>query len=390
MISNRIAAKLSSGSMIRKMFEEGNRLKTIYGADNVFDFSIGNPDLEPPQEVIDAISSYAAEDIPGKHSYMSNSGYLSTRRAVADKLTRTSSVTVEADAICMTVGAAGAMNAVLRAVLDPGDEVIILAPFFMEYMSYIDNHNGIPVIVPTIINTFMPDLDKISAAVTSKTKAIIINSPNNPSGVVYSAEVLDRLNALLLAQDHVIHVISDEPYVDLIYDGAVTPCSLDHFDNVIVCYSWSKSLSLPGERIGYTAVSPKHADYEPLCAAVIMCNRILGSVNAPAFFQKIIERTIDARVDISNYEYRRNLLYDIVTRAGFTCSKPAGALYLFVKSPADDIEFAAQCAKYNLLVVPGSAFFCPGYFRLAFCVSENTIRGSEKAFMAAGKDYRLI
>ena len=390
MISNRIAAKLSSGSMIRKMFEEGNRLKTIYGADNVFDFSIGNPDLEPPQEVIDAISSYAAEDIPGKHSYMSNSGYLSTRRAVADKLTRTSSVTVEADAICMTVGAAGAMNAVLRAVLDPGDEVIILAPFFMEYMSYIDNHNGIPVIVPTIINTFMPDLDKISAAVTSKTKAIIINSPNNPSGVVYSAEVLDRLNALLLAQDHVIHVISDEPYVDLIYDGAVTPCSLDHFDNVIVCYSWSKSLSLPGERIGYTAVSPKHADYEPLCAAVIMCNRILGSVNAPAFFQKIIERTIDARVDISNYEYRRNLLYDIVTRAGFTCSKPAGALYLFVKSPADDIEFSAQCAKYNLLVVPGSAFFCPGYFRLAFCVSENTIRGSEKAFMAAGKDYRLI
>ena len=390
MISNRIAAKLSSGSMIRKMFEEGNRLKTIYGADNVFDFSIGNPDLEPPQEVIDAISSYAAEDIPGKHSYMSNSGYLSTRRAVADKLTRTSSVTVEADAICMTVGAAGAMNAVLRAVLDPGDEVIILAPFFMEYMSYIDNHNGIPVIVPTIIDTFMPDLDKIAAAVTPRTKAIIINSPNNPSGVVYPAEVLDRLNALLLAQDHVIHVISDEPYVDLIYDGAVTPCSLDHFDNVIVCYSWSKSLSLPGERIGYTAVSPKHADYEPLCAAVIMCNRILGSVNAPAFFQKIIERTIDARVDISNYEYRRNLLYDIVTRAGFTCSKPAGALYLFVKSPADDIEFAAQCAKYNLLVVPGSAFFCPGYFRLAFCVSENTIRGSEKAFMAAGKDYRLI
>ena len=390
MISNRIAAKLSSGSMIRKMFEEGNRLKTLYGADHVFDFSIGNPDLEPPQEVKDAISSYAAEVIPGKHSYMSNSGYLSTRRAVADKLTRTSSVTVDADAICMTVGAAGAMNAVLRAVLDPGDEVIILAPFFMEYMSYIDNHNGVPVIVPTIQDTFLPDLDRIAAAITPKTKAIIINSPNNPSGVVYSADVLDRLNACLLAQDHVIHVISDEPYVDLIYDGAVTPCSLDHFTNVIVCYSWSKSLSLPGERIGYTAVSPKHKDYEQLCAAVIMCNRILGSVNAPAFFQKIIERTIDARADISNYEYRRNLLYDIVTRAGFTCTKPAGALYLFVKSPADDLEFAALCAKYNLLVVPGSAFSCPGYFRLAFCVSESTIRGSEMAFMSVGKDYRLI
>ena len=390
MISNRIASKLSSGSMIRKMFEEGNRLKAIYGADNVFDFSIGNPDLEPPKEVIDAIMAYAAADIPGKHSYMSNSGYLSTRKAVADKLTRTSSVKMDADAVCMTVGAAGAMNAVLRAILDPGDEVIVLAPFFMEYLSYIDNHNGVPVIIPSLKDTFMPDIEKIVSAITPKTKAIIVNSPNNPSGVVYPAQVLDQLNACLLAQDHVIHVISDEPYIDLIYDGAKTPCSLDHFDNVIVCYSWSKSLSLPGERIGYTAVSSRHADYEQLCQAIVMCNRILGSVNAPAFFQKIIEQTIDARADISNYEYRRNLLYDIVTRAGFICNKPAGALYLFPKSPVDDLEFSALCARHNLLVVPGSAFSCPGYFRLAFCVSESTIRGSEKAFMAVGKELNLI
>lgn len=390
MISNRIASKLSSGSMIRKMFEEGNRLKAIYGADNVFDFSIGNPDLEPPKEVIEAISAYAAADIPGKHSYMSNSGYLSTRTAVADKLTGNSRVKMAADAVCMTVGAAGAMNAVLHAILDPGDEVIVLAPFFMEYMSYIDNHNGVPVIIPSIKDTFMPDIEKIASAITSKTKAIIVNSPNNPSGVVYPSETLDRLNECLLAQDHVIHVISDEPYIDLIYDGAKTPCSLDHFDNVIVCYSWSKSLSLPGERIGYTAVSPRHADYEQLCPAIVMCNRILGSVNAPAFFQKIIEQTIDARADIGNYEYRRNLLYDIVTRAGFTCNKPAGALYLFPKSPVDDSEFSAMCAKHNLLVVPGSAFSCPGYFRLAFCVSESTIRGSEKAFMAVGKELNLI
>jgi len=390
MISNRIASKLSSGSMIRKMFEEGNRLKAIYGADNVFDFSIGNPDLEPPKEVIDAITSYAAADIPGKHSYMSNSGYESTRKAVADKLTRTSSLAVAPDAVCMTVGAAGAMNAVLRSVLDPGDEVIVLAPFFMEYLSYIDNHDGKAVIVPTIPGSFMPDIDKISAAITAKTKAIIVNSPNNPSGTVYSAEVLDRLNALLLAQDHVIHVISDEPYADLVYDGAKAPCSLDHFDNVIICFSWSKSLSLPGERIGYSAVSPRHADYAQLCPAIVMCNRILGSVNAPAFFQKIIEKTIDAKADIGNYEYRRNLLYDIVTRAGFTCSKPAGALYLFPKAPVDDAEFSAACAKHNLLVVPGSSFSCPGYFRLAFCVSESTIRGSEKAFMAVGKEFNLI
>ncbi len=390
MISNRIADKLAKGSMIRKMFEEGTRLKAIYGVDKVFDFSIGNPDLEPPKEVVDAISYYANVDIPGKHSYMSNSGYLSTRTVVADKLTRTSGVKVEADAICMTVGAAGAMNAVLRSVLDPGDEVIILAPFFMEYMSYIDNHLGVPVIVPTIPDTFMPAIDKIQAAITSRTKAVIINSPNNPSGVVYPAEVLDQINACLLAQDHLIHIISDEPYFELVYDGITAPATLDHFDNLIICYSWSKSLSLPGERIGYSAVSPKHADYAQLCPAIVFCNRILGSVNAPAFFQKVIEQTIDAKADIGNYEYRRNLLYDIVTRAGFTCKKPAGALYLFVKAPAEDLEFAAKCAKYNLLIVPGSAFFCPGYFRLAFCVSENTIRGSESAFIDVAREYKLI
>ena len=257
-------------------------------------------------------------------------------------------------------------------------------------MSYIYNHQGVPVVVPTIPDTFMPDLERIQSAITPKTKAIIINSPNNPSGVIYPAEVLDQINACLLAADHLIHVISDEPYIDLVYYVATTPCSLDHFDNLIICYSWSKSLSLPGERIVYSAVSPKHADYEQLCPAIVLCNRILGSVNAPAFFQKIIEQTIDARADIANYEHRRNLLYDIVTGAGFSCTKPAGALYLFVKSPVDDIEFAAQCAKHNLLIVPGSAFKCPGYFRLAFCVSESTIAGSQKAFMAVAKEYMLV
>lgn len=390
MISQRIAKKLSSGSMIRKMFEEGNRLKALYGAENVFDFSIGNPDLEPPQEVIDAISEYAASGIKGIHSYMSNSGYESTRAAVAASLSAKSGIPMTSDAVCMTVGAAGAMNAVLRSILDPGDEVIVLSPFFMEYMSYIDNHDGVPVIVPTIPDTFLPDIDAIKAAITPRTKAIIVNSPNNPSGVVYPSSVLDELNLCLMSQDHVIHVISDEPYIDLVYDGQSVPPSLAHFDNVIVCFSWSKSLSLPGERIGFSAVSPKHTDYKDLCPAIVMCNRILGSVNAPAFFQKIIEKTIDAKVDVGNYEYRRNLLYDIVTGAGFSCAKPAGALYLFPKSPVDDSVFAAACAKHNLLVVPGSAFSCPGYFRLAFCVSEETIRGSQRAFMAVGKEFGLI
>lgn len=390
MISKRISEKLSSGSMIRKMFEEGNRLKSLYGAENVFDFSIGNPDLEPPQEVLEAIREYAAEIIPGKHSYMSNNGYASTRKAVADMLSHKSGLSVPDSAVCMTVGAAGAMNAVLRSILDPGDEVIVLAPFFMEYLSYIDNHNGVPVIVATDPDTFLPDMTRIEAAITDKTKAVIVNSPNNPTGVIYPAEVLTKLNDCLNSKNHVIHIISDEPYTDLAYDGKQVPCSLQYLDHVIVCFSWSKSLSLPGERIGYAAVSPRHKDFSELCPAIVMCNRILGSVNAPAFFQKIIERTLYAKADISNYEYRRNLLYDIVIKAGFSCNKPEGALYLFPKSPIDDLAFAKVAAKQNLLVVPGSAFSGPGHFRLAFCVSENTIRGSEKAFMAVGKELGLI
>ncbi len=390
MISKRISEKMSSGSMIRKMFEEGNRLKALYGADNVFDFSIGNPDLEPPEEVIQAIRDYASEICPGKHSYMSNNGYASTRKSVAEMLSHKSGLSVPDSAVCMTVGAAGAMNAVLHSILDPGDEVIVLAPFFMEYMSYIDNHNGVPVIVATDPDTFMPDISRIDAAVTDKTKAIILNSPNNPTGVIYPSDILEQLNACLKSKSQLIHIISDEPYIDLAYDGKQVPCSMKYLDNVIVCFSWSKSLSLPGERIGYAAVSPRHQDFSELCPAIVMCNRILGSVNAPAFFQKIIERTLYAKADIANYEYRRNLLYDIVTRAGFTCRKPDGALYLFPKSPIDDLEFAKMAAKQNLLVVPGSAFFGPGYFRLAFCVSESTIRGSEKAFMAVGKELGLI
>jgi len=389
MISKRIDTKLASGSMIRKMFEEGNRLKGIYGADKVYDFSIGNPDLEPPQSVIDTISELAASPILGKHAYMSNNGYLSTREAVANYLSARSTAKISSDGVCMTVGAAGGMNAILCSILDPLDEVILIAPFFMEYTSYIENFMGVPVIVPALPDTFMPDLAAIEAAITDKTKAIIINSPNNPTGAVYPPEVLSQINTLLLAQNHLIHIISDEPYVDLIYDGATTPTSLDYFTNLIICYSWSKSLSLPGERIGYTAVNSSHEDYAKLSPAIIMCNRILGSVNAPAFFQKVVEKNLYARADISSYEHRRNLLYEIVTQAGFTCQKPGGALYLFPKAPVDDLSFASECAKHNLLLVPGSAFYCPGHFRLAFCVSEKTILGSEEAFFEVGKKYGL-
>jgi len=389
MISNRIEQKLQGGSLIRKMFDEGRRLKAIYGDDKVFDFSIGNPDLEPPIEVKDAIRNLANSDEPGMHGYMGNNGYPETRAAVAGKLSKDSGLEISPDAICMTVGAGGAMNNVLRAILDPDDEIILLAPFFLEYMNYIDNVFGKIVIVNTDPDTFLPIIGDIEKAITPRTKAIVVNSPNNPSGAIYPKEVLIALNEMLLRQDHVIHVISDEPYIDLAYDNMTVPSSLACFDNVIVCFSWSKSLSLPGERIGYTAVSPKHADYDKLTAALTLCNRILGSVNAPALMQKVICLAIDAKVDVPNYEHRRNLLYDIIVGAGFECTKPQGALYIFMKSPIKDSDFADVCAKYNVLIVPGSAFKREGYARLAFCVSEQTILGSKPAFEAIAKELGL-
>ena len=390
MIAARMQEKLKSGSLIRKMFEEGNRLKKIYGEDNVFDFSIGNPDLEPPVEVSDALYKISADPKPGMHGYMSNSGYESTRAVVAAKRSRESGVTVDAGAICMTVGAAAAMNDVLHSILDDGDEVIVLAPFFMEYTGYVENHNGKVVIVDTDAE-FLPHVSDIEAAITPKTKAIIINSPNNPSGVIYSADFLTELNSMLREQDHLIHVISDEPYIDLVYDGATVPPTLRYIENLIICFSWSKSLSLPGERIGYTLVSPNHKDYDELTAAIIISNRTLGSVNAPAIWQRVIEQSINAKVDVSNYEKRRDLLYSNIVDAGFDAVKPGGALYIFMNTPAGmtDEEFSSACASHNVLLVQGSSFFKPGYCRLAFCVSERTIKNSRKAFFEIAEELGI-
>ncbi len=390
MISSKIKAKLAGGSAIRKMFEEGNRLKAIYGADNVFDFSIGNPDLEPPHEVSDALKELADNPTPGMHGYMSNSGYESTRKIVAEKRSAESGLTIDPGAVCMTVGAASAMNDVLHSLLDDGDEVIVLAPYFMEYNGYIENHNGVPVIVPTDEN-FMPVISRIKDAITPKTKAIIINSPNNPSGVVYPESLLIELNDMLKSCDHTIHVISDEPYIDLVYDGLTVPCALKYIDNLIICFSWSKSLSLPGERIGYTLVSPKNEDYDDLTNAIVLSHRTLGSVNAPAIWQRVIEKSIYAKVDVANYEYRRNLLYSNIIDAGFDSVRPNGALYIFMNTPKglSDAEFSEICAKQNILIVPGAAFSCPGYCRLAFCVSETSIRNSRKAFFAVAEELGI-
>lgn len=390
MISVRLKKQLAAGSQIRKMFEEGNRLKAIYGADKVYDFSIGNPDLEPPHEVSDALKELASNPTPGMHGYMSNSGYESTRAAIAAKKSEESGLDIPSGAVCMTVGAASAMNDVLHSLLDPDDEVIVIAPYFMEYNGYIANHGGKAVIVQTD-DKFMPVIDSIKAAITSKTKAVIINSPNNPSGVVYPSSLLSELNDMLKAQDHVIQVISDEPYIDLVYDGMTVPCALKYIDNLIVCFSWSKSLSLPGERIGYTLVSPRNEDYDDLTAAIVLSNRTLGSVNAPAIWQRVIEKSLNAKVDVSNYEHRRNLLYSNIIDAGFDAVKPNGALYIFMNTPEGltDDKFSEICASKNLLLVKGSSFSRPGYCRLAFCVSESTIRNSRQAFFAIAEELGI-
>ena len=390
MISERLKKQLAAGSQIRKMFEEGNRLKAIYGADKVYDFSIGNPDLEPPHEVSDALKELADNPTPGMHGYMSNSGYESTRAAIAAKKSAESGLEIKSDAVCMTVGAASAMNDVLHSLLDQDDEVIVIAPYFMEYNGYIANHGGKAVIVQTD-DKFMPVISSIKDAITPKTKAVIINSPNNPSGVVYPSSLLSELNDMLKAQDHVIHVISDEPYIDLVYDGMTVPCALKYIDNLIVCFSWSKSLSLPGERIGYTLVSPKNEDYADLTAAIVLSNRTLGSVNAPAIWQRVIEKSLNAKVDVSNYENRRNLLYSNIIDAGFDAVKPNGALYIFMNTPEGltDDKFSELCASKNLLLVKGSSFSRPGYCRLAFCVSESTIRNSRQAFFAIAEELGL-
>ena len=390
MIARKIADQMGRGSMIRKMFEEGNRLKALYGADQVYDFSLGNPDLEPPRAVQEALCRLVLDKRPGLHSYMSNAGHESVRQAVAARYSRLSGLPVTAGQVCMTVGAAGALNSVLKALLDPGDEVILLAPFFFEYLSYIDNHGGVAVEVPCDRDTLLPDLAAIRQALTPKTKAIIINSPNNPSGVIYPEWLLRALDDLLQKQDHVITVLSDEPYAELAYDGNIVPSTLACLRQVVVCTSWSKTLSLPGERIGCLIVSPRCQESDRLIQAAVYCNRVLGYVNAPALFQRVIEEAIDAKVDISLYEKRRDMLAEVLLAAGFNLQKPQGGLYLFPHSPGDDdVAFAAACARHRVLLVPGSGFHFQGYVRLCFAVKESVIENSVPAFQAIAREYGL-
>lgn len=366
------------------MFEEGIALKKKHGADNVFDFSLGNPNVEHPREFKRELIKVADEEIVLKHGYTPNAGYPETRQAVAEKIRRTCGLKMTADHIVMSCGAGGALNVILKSLLDPGDEVIIFKPFFVEYPFYIENYNGVVKYVPTKTD-FSLDIAALSKAITPKTKAIIINSPNNPTGKVYSKKNIADLARLLKEKGRLlykpIYLIADEPYAEIVYDGIEVPSILKAYENSIIAYSYSKTLSLPGERIGYIAVHPKIHEADDLITALILCTRIMGFVNAPALMQRIVARLQNITVDVQVYQKKRDLLCDGLARAGYKFTKPQGAFYLFVKSPIpDDVEFVERLLQKNILVVPGSGFGCPGYFRIAFCVDDATIVNSMKGF----------
>ncbi|MCE1227731.1 MAG: pyridoxal phosphate-dependent aminotransferase [Geobacteraceae bacterium] len=384
-IANKIAGYISRSSWIRKMFEEGERLRQEFGAEHVYDFTLGNPDVEPPEAFHTALRQLANDPLPGMHRYMNNAGYPETRAAVAAKLTKDSGLAVTAEHVIMTCGAGGALNVVLKTILNPGEEVIILAPFFVEYKFYIDNHGGVPVDVWTNRETFRLDLAAIEAAITTKTRAIIINSPNNPTGVIYTAEELAALGELVKRAQtrtgHQVYVISDEPYARLSYDGAKVPNIFPLIESSVMVTSHSKDLALPGERIGYLAVNPRMATAMQFMEGAVFCNRTLGFVNAPALMQRLVAGLQDASVDSGAYQAKRDLFYTNLTKLGFSMVKPDGAFYLFPKSPlADDVEFVKLAQKHHILLVPGSGFGAPGYFRIAYCVDTAMIERSLPAW----------
>lgn len=393
MFSEKIVDSLKKSSWIRAMFEEGEKLRKIHGDDKVFDFSIGNPEIEPPQAVKDAFKEIASEDKPGKHRYMSNAGYIEVREKIASHIKNKTGVSLNSQNIVMTCGAAGGLNVVLKTLLNPDEEVIVFSPYFVEYLFYIDNHGGNPVVVPTNRSTFEPDPDTLERFITPNTKAIIINTPNNPTGIVYSKETLVKISRLLEQKEKeygtTIFVISDEPYSSITYDGVEAPSMFKVFKNSIVVNSFSKSLALPGERIGYIAVNNSINNVDLLIEGLVFCNRTLGFVNAPALVQKVVGRTIDEAVNIEEYKRRRDLLYNHLVKLGFDCIKPSGAFYLFPKALIeDDVEFVKRALKYNLLLVPGKGFGCPGYFRISYCVSYKTIENSLPSFEKLVNEFK--
>lgn len=393
MISDKMIGLVQNSSIIRAMFEEGKKLAAIHGAENVYDFSLGNPSVEPPQAIKDAIADIIQNESANLvHGYMSNSGYEDVRAAIAESINGKFGTSFNEENILMTVGAAGGLNVILKTLLNPDDEVITFAPFFGEYRNYVSNFDGRLIVVSPNTVDFQPNLEEFEEKITSKTKAVIVNTPNNPTGVVYSEQTVIALSEILRRKEAEfgtsIYLISDEPYRELVYDGIEIPYLTKYYRNTIVGYSFSKSLSLPGERIGYLVIPGEIDDFADVCAAANVANRILGFVNAPSLIQRVVARCLDAKVDISAYNRNRELLYKSLGEYGYSCVKPEGAFYLFIKAlEEDDKAFAAAAKKYNILIVPGSSFGCPGYCRIAYCVEYSTIVNSLPGFKKLAQEY---
>ena len=390
-MSEKIRKGMETGSWIRKMFDEGNIMKSRYGADKVFDLTLGNPIVEPPEAFFVELRKLANSNTPGMHRYMENAGYQETRAAVALQLSKETGLKLGANDIVMTCGAAGAINVVLKTILNPGDEVILFAPYFVEYLNYIDNHGGVSKIVLTD-EQFMPRLAALETAITKQTRAIIINSPHNPTGVVYSEQMMREICGLLRRKENQysteIYIISDEPYRKLIYDGLKYPSPLLFHQRAIVATSHSKDLALPGERIGYIAIHPECPQKQELVDGFIYCNRTLGFVNAPAMMQHIVRYLQNVTVSIADYQKKRDFLYKNLVDMGYSCVKPQGAFYLFPKSLIpDDVAFVRALQEEMVLAVPGVGFGGPGHFRISYCIDERILAGSLEGFRKTAKKY---
>lgn len=393
MIADKMKALVRNSSAIRAMFEEGKIMAAKYGAENVYDFSLGNPNVPAPVQVKEAIIEEAEKEDPiVLHGYMSNAGYEDVRQAVAESINKKFDTAFSAKNIIMTVGAAGGLNVILKTLLNPGDEVIAIAPYFGEYNSYVSNFDGKLVVVSPNTETFQPNLTELEEKLTARTKAVIVNSPNNPTGAIYSEETIQAMAEILRKKQKEfgtdIYLISDEPYRELAYDGAEVPYLTKYYENAIIGYSFSKSLSLPGERIGYLVIPDEAADSEDVISAAGTATRILGYVNAPSLMQKAVAKCLDAQADVPYYDRNREDLYNGLKEMGFECIKPQGAFYLFMKSPvADEKVFCEAAKKQHILIVPGSSFACPGYVRIAYCVAHETIINSMPGFKALAEEF---
>ena len=394
MIAEKMKGMVANSSAIRAMFEEGNRLAEIYGAENVYDFSLGNPNVPAPQAVKQAMIELLDESDPVVlHGYTnSNSGYADVRQTVAESVNERFGTAFTGENIVMTVGAAGGLNVIFKTLLNPGDEVIAFAPYFGEYRSYTNNYDGVLVEISPNTENFQPKLEEFEEKITPKSKIVIVNTPNNPTGVVYSEETIRKMTEIMEAKQKEygtdIYLVSDEPYRELAYDGVEVPYLTKYYNNTIIGYSYSKSLSLPGERIGYLVIPDEVADSDDVKSAANVATRILGFVNAPTLQQKVVAKCINEKTDLTFYNRNRETLYNGLIDCGFECIKPQGAFYLFVKSPVENEKaFCEEAKKLHILMVPGSSFACPGYVRLAYCVSYETIVNSLQKFQQLAKKY---